>query len=265
MAETPIVLQVPGARAVVAPWRGGIVSEFEIGGEPILHADHASLHDPTKSVRGGNPILFPFCGSLEGNIFKPAGTTIPQHGFARSRSWNVDFQGASELHLSLAADADNLAVYPWDFLLRQRIVLSDKALAITLLVENRSTTPMPVAPGWHPYFPWPGKYQDHVKVIGAADFDGSALSTPNRAFDQGVVLPRQGFPMRHVRFVASGKQYDLAFSTNFEWLQFWSLHDREFICVEPFAGPPHRINSPEAINVPPRGWEVFDLHIGRWE
>ena len=53
----------------VVPERGGIISRWRINGQEILYLDAARFADPTMSIRGGIPILFPICGNLPNNTY----------------------------------------------------------------------------------------------------------------------------------------------------------------------------------------------------
>ena len=48
-----------------------------------------TLHDMTKSVRGGIPILFPNAGFLTDEQKSETWWNLPQHGFARTNEWKV--------------------------------------------------------------------------------------------------------------------------------------------------------------------------------
>src|SRR4051812_11386022 len=86
-----VTLVDQAARVVVAPSRGGMVTRFEVNGEPVLFLDAASLTDLAKNVRGGNPVLFPSPGPLAGERFTRDGKSgsMKQHGFARQEAWTV--------------------------------------------------------------------------------------------------------------------------------------------------------------------------------
>ena len=57
------------ARLDVVPERGGIATEWTIQGQPILYFDQERFQDPSLSIRGGIPILFPICGNLPNNQY----------------------------------------------------------------------------------------------------------------------------------------------------------------------------------------------------
>src|SRR5438874_1631584 len=72
------------SEVVIAPKRGAIVTSFRVDGRELLFMDESTLHDPAKNVRGGNPVLFPAPGKLEGDAWAWGGRrgAMKQHGFA---------------------------------------------------------------------------------------------------------------------------------------------------------------------------------------
>src|SRR5689334_3644577 len=51
-------------KAEIVPERGAIVTRLTVDGRDVLFMDYDTLADPTKSIRGGVPVLFPFAGAL---------------------------------------------------------------------------------------------------------------------------------------------------------------------------------------------------------
>ena len=78
-------------RLRIIPERGGLVSGWCCGGREILYFDQDRYADPSKSIRGGIPVLFPICGNLPGNVMPLDGVDHPlkQHGFARDLPWQL--------------------------------------------------------------------------------------------------------------------------------------------------------------------------------
>ena len=81
-----------GDRLRVVPERGGIVTEWRCNGREILYFDQSRYADPTQSIRGGIPVLFPICGNLPGDRLplKSGEATLKQHGFARGLPWQLE-------------------------------------------------------------------------------------------------------------------------------------------------------------------------------
>jgi galactose mutarotase-like enzyme len=104
----------------VIPERGGIVTRWRVQGQEIFYLDVPRLTDPTLTVRGGIPILFPICGNLPANTYTLNGQsyTLKQHGFARELPWEVVDQATDDrasITLSLTSNDQTRAVYPFDF------------------------------------------------------------------------------------------------------------------------------------------------------
>ena len=80
-----------GDQLQVVPERGGLLTSWVCNGQERLYFDSERFADPSKSVRGGIPVLFPICGNLPGNrLDLPQGSyTLAQHGFARDLPWQL--------------------------------------------------------------------------------------------------------------------------------------------------------------------------------
>ena len=232
--------------ARVAPQRGAIVTALAAAGRDLLFMDRATLADAAKSVRGGIPLLFPFAGRLDGDRLAHAGTTMKQHGFARNRAWTVVERQAGGARLALEDDAQTREAYPHRFRIEQVLSLLPRGLQVELLIRNRGDAPLPVAPGWHPYFPCAAADKPRVTPLDVAGLD-QARFTPDAEFDFGVTAPPTG---RDDFDVPGLGRLALSFAAEMRFLQCWGLPGRDFICLEPFLGPNNAINTPARLEVP---------------
>ena len=248
-----IVIEHGGVAARVMPERGGIVTACSVDGRELLYMDRATLLDPGKSVRGGIPLLFPFAGRLDGDRLVHAGSTMKQHGFARNRRWTVVGHGTGAVRLGLDSDAETRSAYPHDFRLEQTVTLLPRGLQLELLVHNRGTAPLPIAPGWHPYFPCASADKPRVRPRDVAGLD-PARFTPDAEFDFGVTAPVTG---RAAFDVPALGRLRLEFSPEMRFLQCWGLPGRDFICLEPFTGPNNAINTAARLEVAPGAARVL--------
>ena len=75
------------------PNRGGVITNWVSDGKEILYFDEKRFMDKTKSIRGGNPILFPICGNLNtsSSVFGKDYLQLTRHGFARDLKWQYSF------------------------------------------------------------------------------------------------------------------------------------------------------------------------------
>lgn len=242
--------------ATIAPERGALVTGLNVGGKDILYLDRATFEDAPKNVRGGIPVLFPYAGKLVDGIFVAAGTKMNQHGFGRNKVWSVVDRKADSLSVGLQSDAETLAVYPYTFSAEQRCTVLPRGLLVELLISNRDTKPMPVSPGWHPYFCCPAGKKPGV-VCDTPGF--VAGSTPNDTeFDFGIVAPANG--RASVKGIDFGT-LNLSFEPVMRHLQFWSQPGKDFICIEPFNGPNNTVNTDRRVDIAPGTCRVFWMRI----
>ena len=247
------------ARLEIVPERGGIVTRWAIQGQEILYLDQERFQDPTLSVRGGIPILFPICGNLPNNQYthNQKSYTLPQHGFAREMPWQVIDQntdsGAS-LTLRLTSNSATKKVYPFDFEVDFIYQLQGDHLSITQRYTNLSSEKMPFSTGLHPYFWVKDKsqlsfdipaniLQDH-KTLEIKPFNGTFdLSQPeiDAAFKQ-ISRQSASFSDRQRNLTLN-----LEYSDLYGTLVFWTLQDKDYICLEPWTAPRNALNTGEGL------------------
>ncbi len=151
-----------GSRLVLAPARGGIATRLVLAGKETFYLDESTLRDPTKNVRGGNPVLFPQPGKLEGDQYEHGGVSyaLKQHGFARNEPWQVTRRSTTEraeATLTLVSNERTRAMYPWDFRADYIYSVRGDTFGVDLRIENTSRPggggdAMPFGAGFHPYF-----------------------------------------------------------------------------------------------------------------
>ena len=246
MTLEAISLAHGGVSAEVVPARGALVTALKVGGTDLLYLDRATLEDPTKNVRGGIPVLFPYAGKLVDETFLPAGTRMKQHGFGRNKAWAVRETRGDAVRLGLVQDDDTRAQYPYAYDAEYGVHLLPRGLQVELIVHNTGEKPLPVSPGWHPYFRCPAASKPRVKG-DVAGLDSGRFSD-DREFDFGLAAPAAG----RARFEVPGLgPLRISFSPGMRHLQFWSQPGKDFICLEPFYGPNNTVNTDRRHDVPP--------------
>jgi galactose mutarotase-like enzyme len=246
MSYQTFLLAMDRTRAEIVPERGALLTRLTVDGRDVLYMDYDTLADPSKSVRGGVPLLFPFAGALPDDRFTPAGTTIKQHGFGRNRAWRVVHQGQDRVRVRLESDDATRAVWPWDFAAEQTVRLLARGVQIDLVVENRGDSPMPAAPGWHPYFVCPTGQKREMQL----DLPGYRpdLVSDDAVFDFGLA-PAVGSRVRcQVPWLGG---FTLEFSPRMRHVQLWSQPGKSFVCIEPFWGPAGAVLGPGRDEIPP--------------
>ena len=239
-----------GIEATIVPERGGLITQLAIDGIELLFLDRITFEDRSAHVRGGIPILFPFAARLDDGILKATSAQMPLHGFARDLEWTTDEDAAKESpdshRMWLESDEETLEPYPFPLRLVQTTRVIPGQLSVSLDIENKGDQPMPMAPGWHPYFRCPAEGKIAV-TYEIDDFPYDELSA-GETYDIGLQAPRASEICFEIPTVTRVR---LAFSPEFRHLQFWSLPEREFICVEPWDGPANVINTEECRFVEP--------------
>lgn len=250
-------LQYEGTRVSVLPGRGAIVSRLTVDGCEVLYLDEATLGSPTGAIRGGIPLLFPFAGELEGGRLIATGTAVPRHGFARRRAWGVTRQTAASIEMRLWADAGTREQYPFEFSARVVVTALPRGVRIDLYVENLGDAPMPLAPGWHPYFPCP---VDRKRACLSQVIPAEHLASDPVACDVNIRAAAD----RRVAFALPViGDVSLAFSDQLRTLEVWTPPEQPLVCVEPWVGPSNTINTPDAVTLVPGGQTVFWMSITR--
>ena len=166
MNAHPIALP-PGA--TLQPGRGGleclVVDTPACAGEVYLHGAHVtgwqprgeapvlwlsalSAFEPGRPIRGGIPICFPWFGP------HAADASRPPHGFVRLAPWTLERvtreADTVTATLALAVAADREPLWPHTAALRLEASFG-RELTVAFTVENRGTTPCPVAEALHTY------------------------------------------------------------------------------------------------------------------
>jgi Galactose mutarotase and related enzymes len=251
-------------------------------------ADFANI----AKVRGGNPILFPFCGRTfdrgdQGFWRAPDGIRrpMPQHGFARQGEFKLLWADARGFSAQLIPTADDRVAYPYDYEFNVTYLFDALGLACELTLKNLGRVPIPWSAGHHFYFtlPWHenASRADYAIDLSATERlnhapDGALVPGPTLASTESLANPDLldtihtrlksntatfGHPKRreHVRIQLGTTKTpppDAAFVT-------WSPDaTAPFYCVEPWMGPPNAPEHQRGLDlVPPRESHRFTVTL----
>ncbi|TRU80704.1 MAG: aldose epimerase [Microcystis novacekii Mn_MB_F_20050700_S1] len=241
----------------VVPARGGIITRWQICGEDILYLDRERFKEPNLSVRGGVPILFPVCGNLPDNTYQHQGRnyTLKQHGFARDLPWQVSKQSsetAANLTLELNSNEATRQVYPFDFKLIFNYQLQGNSLKIHQKFINLSPEKMPFSIGFHPYFQVTDKTRLSFDIPSSQYLDQptKTLHSYSGNFDFNLEEIDAAFPQitRHQSSFSDSyhqRQIVIGYDDLYTTLVFWTLKDKNYICLEPWSAPRNALNTGE--------------------
>ena len=248
----------------VVPERGGIISQWHYRGHDLLYMNRDRFNDPSLSVRGGIPILFPICGNLPNDTYQYNGQTyqLPQHGFARNLPWTVletQTEGSLAIVLRLSSNDATKAVYPFDFQLTLTYGIRDNQLSIACHLENQSAEAMPFVLGFHPYFPIQDKGQLSLELPSTSLTDQITQETQPffgkfdfKRDEIDVCLGKLSAQQASLTNASKGHRWELGYSEDFKNLIFWTQKGQDYVCLEPWTAPRNALNTGQGlIQIPP--------------
>jgi glucose-6-phosphate 1-epimerase len=148
--------------------------------EDVLFLSPNSHFRQDKAIRGGVPICFPWFGP------RPDQPALPQHGFARTREWNLEAitetESAIVVELSYQSDEQSRQLWPFDFVAKHRITFGEK-LRLELQIQNSGDKPFRFEEAQHTYF----RVGD-IRKIAISGLEGTAyLDQPKSGASDGVI------------------------------------------------------------------------------
>ncbi|MFO7630864.1 MAG: galactose mutarotase [Prochlorococcaceae cyanobacterium] len=246
----------------VVPERGGLISGWRCAGHEVVYLDLERFLDPSQSVRGGFPVLFPITGGLPDNRLPlPQGDfSLGQHGFARQLPWRLEpLADGRGIQLQLSETAETLKSYPFPFLLSMEVRLAPAALEISTTVENRGSETMPFSFGLHPYFNLSGL--ENVRFEGLPAQCLNHLSMEEASTAEQMARLAQGIdllvrPAGAVRLIdeTAGTSLELQLTHPFDLVVLWTEPPRAMVCMEPWSAPRQALLSGDRkLELPPGG------------
>ena len=232
---------------LISVWDKTLNRERIWNGDPAVWNRHA-------------PILFPFVGKVVDGKYRIGQREYAmktQHGFARDREFICMEENGTAVSHCLTADAQTLAVYPFDFRLTVRHRLEGKQLTVAWTIENRGAESMLFSIGGHPGFMMPEGLTKEECLIAFPGKDTLAYVSASAA---GYILPQQKtltlrnglaawqadipdtwiFEDHQVETVGIARPDGAPFVTlhceGFPMLAVWANPKGPFICLEPWYG-----------------------------
>ncbi len=194
-ATETLTLTHGAARCDLLPQVGGSIGTWSVSGQEMLRTARESgiaARDPYATA--GFPLV-PYSnrigqGSFEwrGERMNLARNFAPEphsiHGVGFERAWQVQSRDSDSAVLQLTHRPD--AAWPWAFDARQCITLTDDLLILEFEAVNLESQPVPLAFGFHPYFPSSGaRLTFHAQGVWRVGDDGlpCELVKPTGPFD----------------------------------------------------------------------------------
>lgn len=165
---TTIVTGNNGLQKVVIDTPHGVSEVYRLGanmtryaakGREVIFVSKSSAFQVGKPIRGGVPICWPWFG------MHPGDPKLPQHGFARTREWEVKVMEEGRAVLELRESEETRKLFPRAF--RLRMIVTVGADGVTMALESTNLDPVPFTFGdaMHTYFAVP-----HISGVSVTGF-----------------------------------------------------------------------------------------------
>ena len=242
----------------------------------VIHWPEISTLAGFQSVRGGNPILFPFNARSfdHGNIHfwrdaEGVRRPMPMHGFARQGRFQLARADASGFAAVLQPDAAAQEAYPYAYEFTVIYRFAPAALTCEFVLRNLDTRPIPWSAGHHFYFtvPWePGRSRGDYRLTVPAtrrlrqDTTGQLVPGPDFPTSDSLARPEWidtfhlglTSPVATLAPAGGGKAGAVRVSLDLDkksppapdatFVTWSGAPDAPYFCIEPWMGPP---NAPE--------------------
>lgn len=246
----------------------------------VLYWPESADFGDVAKVRGGNPILFPFCGRSfdDGQIFfwrGPDGIRrpMPMHGIARQGNFKVTAVDPKGFVAQFIPGPEAQEAYPFDYEFTVTYRFEPFGLMCELALKNLGPTPLPWSAGHHFYFtlPWTEGAQrsDYLIRIPATkrfrqdQATGNLVTGPIVPTDDSLANPalidtlHTGLRSSEVVFGEKGRPGDVILKLGTDktpppdaTFVTWTLaDDSPYYCVEPWMGPPNAAGHKAGLHV----------------
>jgi len=209
-----------------------------------------------------SPVLFPVIGALKEETYIVEGKEyhLPRHGFARDHEFRAERISETEVLFTLSSSADTLKVYPFEFVLGLRYVISGSAVSCTYEVHNPAEKDLLFSIGGHPAFAAPltddASYEDCYLEFAVdeslkyhkiennliSDQTDSLHLNHGKMFLKHALFYDDALVFKHmesrtITLKNTINDYGLHFRFNdFPFFGIWAAKDADFICLEPWCG-----------------------------
>jgi aldose 1-epimerase len=204
-----LILTDGAARCGLLPQVGGSIASWSVSEQEMLRTASESgvaARDPYATA--GFPLV-PYSNRIGQGSFEWRGKPItlarnfpPEphaiHGVGFERAWQLQTRERNSAVLRLTHRPD--AVWPWAFDARQRISLTDDLLILEFEAVNLESQAVPLAFGFHPYFPRNGaRLTFHAQGVWLSSDDGLPREQvkPSGPFDFSKGAPVENADIDH--------------------------------------------------------------------
>lgn len=253
-AEPRVVLSSGPHVIEIAPQAGGRILRFatqdERGAQEWLAPVTVAGWPSDAWPKGGSYPLVPFSNRVRDSRFPaPDGAVVELttylgmphalHGFGQFAAWSVELQEADCVVLRYA-HREGEHGWPWAFEAVQLIEVYADGARLSMRVVNRSSQPMPVGMGFHPYF---DAQEAEVETTTLWRHEGEIAVEPTAERPahrhvreaEGYTRYLSGWDGRATLRYANGRTLDLSADDPFSHVVVHCPAGAGYLCVEPVS------------------------------
>lgn len=296
-SQTLVRWRVGGSSFLALPEKGARLMNWslEMGDgsvRDVIHWPEISGIGEFHKARGGNPILFPFCGRSfdRGDIgfwrdAQDVRRPMPNHGLARQGDFHATRVDEGGFECVFVPGPEAIASYPFQYEFRVEYRFAAFGLTCRLTLDNLGDAPLPWSAGHHFYFtlPWSegskrGDYLIRIPAETRLRQDAAGLLVPGPRLGPVVRMDNPDLidaihadlTRPEAVFGEEGQPGDVAVRLGDGPLPppgsiFVTWSEAEgvpFYCVEPWMGPPNAQVHHQGLHfVPPGGTETFTVSV----
>ena len=205
-----------------------------------------------------SPVLFPLVGASPNGeyILNGKAYPMPQHGFARDCEFDIVEKGNDYAVFSLKSNEDTLKIYPYNFTLLIKYMLTDSIVTVEWTVINENDFDMAFSIGAHPAFNF-REGMNYFKFNTDKDItyflvndDGSCNITDKHILKNDGYMPLYDDTFKNDAYIIEDKQVtevSLCDSNKNEFVKvsfdaplfgLWNPAKEgvPFVCIEPWYG-----------------------------
>lgn len=211
------------------------------------------------------PVLFPIVGGLKADQCEIDGQAynLDKHGFARLRVFAIAEQTEASVLMTLTADDETRASYPFEFQLSIRYTVCANSLAVDYQIDNHSNRTLYSSIGAHEGYCCPEGIEaydllfEQEETLRTCGLDGNFLNGETTVvLEKGSVLPlkTEYFAVDALVFATirsqsvtlarrgGGRRIRVDFP-GFPSLGIWTRPGAPYLCIEPWCGLPDETRS----------------------
>ncbi len=114
---------------------------------PVIFTSREAIFKEGKAIRGGIPVCWPWFNA------HPSDQSMPAHGFARNRFWQLIQSRSTEEFTEITLQLDTQAIDIWQYDTSLTLTIKvGKSLSLELKTTNNGSTPVTIGGALHSYF-----------------------------------------------------------------------------------------------------------------